>query len=68
MVYNILIRYSYVIYKAIRLPYGYKKNICSEHRMSLETLRIIIAEKVSEFRLSERNMSEFTESLSLSVI
>ena len=32
--------------------------------MSLEALRLIIAEKVSEFRLFERRMSEFTESLS----
>ena len=36
--------------------------------MSLEALRIRIVEKVSEFRLSERKMSEFTESLSLPAI
>jgi hypothetical protein len=36
--------------------------------MSLEALRIRMAEKVSESRLSERSMSEFTGSLSLSAI
>lgn len=33
--------------------------------MNLESLRFIICGKLSEFRLFERRMSEFTESLSL---
>ena len=36
--------------------------------MSLEALRVTIPVRLSEFRLFERRMSEFTESLSLTGI
>ena len=44
------------------------ENIWREHRMRLEALGVTIPARLSEFRLFERRMSEFTESLSLAGI